>query len=203
MASAQEVKKLRQETGAGFLNCKQALESSKDFQSAIDWLKKKGLSQALKKSQRQAKEGLVFSYIHGEGRMGVMLEVNSETDFVSRNDQFKKFVKDLALHIVAMNPLYIKEEDIPPELLEKEKSIFLEQARSKNPKMAERISEGLYKKWLGEKCLLYQEFVRESSESKQTVETALKSLIALVGENIVIRRFVRFVLGETNAKNSN
>ena len=201
MASAQEVKKLRQQTGAGFLNCKQALESSNNFQEAIQWLKKKGLSQALKKSQRQAKEGLVFSYIHGEGRIGVMLEVNSETDFVSRNNQFKKFVKDLALHIVAMNPLYIKEQDIPADVIEQEKKAFREQAQLKNSKMAERISEGLYKKWLSENCLLYQEFVRESAESKQTVETALKSLIVLVGENIVIRRFVRFVLGE-NEENS-
>ena len=198
MASPQEVKELRQKTGAGFMDCKEALEASKSLQEAVEWLKKKGLSKALKKSSRQASEGLIFSYIHGEGRIGVMLEVNSETDFVSRNDQFKKFVKELSLHIAAMSPAYIKEEDIPPSLIEKERAVFIEQAKLKNPKKAEQISQGLYKKWLAENCLLNQDFVRESSPNKQTVEEALKSLIALLGENIVIRRFVRFVLGETN-----
>ena len=197
---ALEVKKLRQQTGAGIMDCKQALQASgNNLDKALDWLKKKGLSTAAKKSGRQAGEGLIFSYIHGNGRIGVLLEVNSETDFVARNQDFKSFVKELSLHIAAMQPLYIKATDIPKELIEKEKKIFKEQAllKAKNKEMASHIEEGLYKKWLAEICLLQQEFVRESAEGKQTVEQALNDLISRIGENIVIRRFVRFALGET------
>ena len=201
LVQALDVKKLRQKTGAGFMDCKQALESCKNnFKEAEVWLKKKGLSVAAKKSDRKAAEGLVFSYIHGNGRMGVLLEVNSETDFVARNENFKTFVKQLSLHISAMNPLYIKESDIPKDRLEKEKKIFQEQAlaKAKKPEIAQRIVEGLYKKWLEEVCLLKQEFVRENQDNKQSIEEALNELISVVGENIVIRRFVRFVLGETD-----
>ena len=201
MTQAQDVKKLRQKTGAGFMDCKQALQASNDnFEKALDWLKKKGLSTAAKKSDRKAEEGLISSYIHGGGRIGVLLEVNSETDFVARNENFKSFVKQLSLHIAAMHPLYIKERDIPEELRAKENKIFKEQAlsKAKKPEVAERIAEGLYKKWLEEVCLLNQEFVRESQEGKQTVEQALNELISKIGENIVIRRFVRFSLGETH-----
>ncbi|MCZ0932538.1 MAG: elongation factor Ts, partial [Oligoflexia bacterium] len=161
---------------------------------------KKGLSTAAKKSDRKAVEGLIFSYIHGNGRIGVLLEVNSETDFVARNENFKIFVKQLSLHILAMQPLYIKEEDIPEELKEKEKRIFKEQSlsKAKKPEIAERITAGLYKKWLEEVCLLKQEFVRENQEGRQTIEQALNELISRVGENVVIRRFARFALGETH-----
>ena len=199
MVQAQEVKKLRQKTGAGFMDCKQALQAcDNNLDEALDWLRKKGLSSAAKKSDRKAEEGLIFSYIHGKGRIGVLLEVNSETDFVARNEKFKSFVKQLSMHIAAVQPLYIKEEDIPEELKEKEKKIFKEQAlsKSKKPDRAERIAEGLYKKWLEEVCLLKQDFVRESQEGRQTIEQALNELISLLGENIVIRRFVRFALGE-------
>ena len=204
LVQALDVKKLRQKTGAGFMDCKQALHAcNNNFDEASEWLKKKGLSVAAKKSGRKAVEGLVFSYIHGNGRIGVLLEVNSETDFVARNESFKTFVKQLSLHISAMNPLYIKELDIPKDLLEKEKFFFKEQAlaKAKKPEIADRIAEGLYQKWLGEVCLLKQEFVRETQDNKQSIEQALNELISLVGENIVIRRFARFVLGETDEEN--
>lgn len=198
---ALEVKKLRQQTGAGIMDCKQALQASdNNFDKALEWLRKRGISTVAKKSGREAAEGLIVSYIHGNGRIGVLVEVNSETDFVARNESFKSFVKELCLHIAAMQPLYLKEEEIQ----EKEKKIFEEQAllKSKNREMTGRIAEGLYKKWLAEVCLLNQEFVRENAVSKQTVEQALNDLIARIGENIIIRRFVRFALGETVQKNN-
>ena len=203
--SALEVKKLRQKTGAGFMDCKRALQASNNrFEAALEWLKKKGLSTAIKKSGRTAVEGLIASYIHGQGRVGVLLEVNSETDFVARNDRFKSFVKELSLHIAAMQPLYVEEKDVPKDLIEKEKFFFEEQAlsKTKNKETASRISDGLYKKWLKEVCLLQQEFVRENAQSKQTVQQALNDLISRMGENIIIRRFVRFTLGEANQENS-
>ena len=196
-----EVKKLRKQTGAGIMDCKQALQASNNnFDKALEWLRKKGISTIAKKSDREAAEGLISSYIHGNGRIGVLVEVNSETDFVARNESFKSFVKELCLHIAAMQPLYLKEEDIQ----EKEKKVFEEQAllKSKNKAMVGRIAEGLYKKWLSEVCLLKQEFVRENAVNKQTVEQALNDLIARIGENIVVRRFVRFALGETTRKNT-
>ena len=199
--SAQEVKKLRQETGAGFMLCKEALfASDNNFKKAKEWLKKKGLSTVAKKSSRQAGEGLISSYIHGAGRMGVLLEVNSETDFAARNKHFQQFVKQLNLHILAMNPLYIKESDISEEIVKKEKEICKEQAlnRTKKPEIVEKIAEGLYEKWLEQVCLFKQEFVRDSQEKRRRVEDVLSDLIALLGENVVIRRFTRFALGETN-----
>ena len=197
------IQKLRQQTGAGIMDCKQALQASNsDFDKALDWLKKKGLSTVVKKSGREAKEGLISSYIHGNGRIGVLLEVNSETDFVARNEIFKSFVRNLSLHIAAMQPLYIKEEDIEEKVREKEKSLLKEQAleKNKNKDIAHRIAEGLYKKWLSEVCLLNQEFVKQDATEKQTVKQALNELIARIGENICIRRFVRFVLGESLQK---
>ena len=202
---AESVKKLRQKTSAGIMDCKQALQASQwDFNKALDWLRKKGLSTAEKKAGRKTGEGLVASYIHGNGRLGVLLEVNSETDFVARNQKFQSFVKDLSLHIAAMNPLYIKEEDIEDSTREKEKKICEEQAgeKSKDEKIRYRIAEGLYKQWLKEVCLFKQEFVHPESESKQTVEQALKEIISLLGENICIRRFARFALGSEENKNA-
>jgi len=181
--------------------CKEALVASdNNFEKAREWLRKKGLAQADKKSSRQATEGAVFSYIHGEGRLGVLLEVNSETDFVARNEQFKQFVKQLSLHIAAMNPIYVKEKDIPEEIIKREKELVKKQAqaKTKNSSLTDKIAEGLYEKWLEQVCLLKQEFVRDSEEKKQKVEEALKDLIARLGENVVIRRFARFVLGETS-----
>ena len=201
--NSEHVKKLRQKTGAGIMDCKDALSfSDNNFEKAIEWLKKKDLNRVAKKSTRQAAEGLVTSYIHGTGRIGVLLEVNSETDFVARNETFKSFVKDLSLHIAAMNPLFVREDDIPSEVLESEKKIFTEQAKQKgkNEEMVARIAEGIYKKWLTEVCLLNQEFVRPEQEKKQTVLASLNDLIARIGENIVIRRFVRYELGEVDPK---
>lgn len=200
-----EVKKLRQQTGAGIVACKQALQASNNsFEKALDWLKKKGLSIVAKKSGRQATEGQIASYIHTNNRIGVLLEVNSETDFVARNEQFKSFVKKLSLHIAAMQPLYIQETDIPKDIRNKEKKIFEEQAltKAKNKEILLRIAEGLYKKWLDEVCLLQQTFVQENTQNQQTVEQVLKELIARIGENIVIRRFVRFALGETTQQDN-
>ena len=202
-SSAEKVRELRQKTGAGIMHCKKALqESGDDLNQAIQWLRKNNLNQALKKSGRQAKEGVVASYIHGGGRIGVLLEVNSETDFVARNEDFQNFVRDLRLHIAAMNPLYVKEEDIPSDLVEREKNLFQEQAekKSQDPKVKERISTGLYKKWLETVCLLNQEFVRQNQGGpKETVGVAVSQLSAKVGENIVIRRFARFALGEESS----
>lgn len=202
-SAAEKVKELRQKTGAGIMNCKKALqESDNNLDQAVLWLRKNNLNQALKKSGREAKEGVVASYIHGAGRIGVLLEVNSETDFVARNTDFQDFVRDLRLHIAAMNPSYVKEEDIPSDLVKKEKNLFNEQAeeKSKDLKVKERISAGLYKKWLETVCLLNQEFVRQDQEGpKETVGVALSQLSAKVGENIVIRRFVRFALGEESS----
>ena len=194
--SALEVKKLREKTGAGIMACKQALQAANsDFEKARVWLKEKGELAASKKSSRTAKEGVVASYIHGAGRVGVLLEVNSETDFVAKNEKFQVFVKDLSLHITAMSPLYIKEEEIPESVKEKEKAIFEKQALSKSKD--KKFAEGLYKKWLAEHCLFQQVFVRGHTKDSQTVEQALNELISQMGENICIRRFVRFALGET------
>lgn len=203
VVSPESVKKLRQHTGAGILDCKHALSSCENnFDKAIDWLRKKDLSRVAKKSSRQAAEGSVSSYVHAGGRIGVLVEVNSETDFVARNKQFQDFVKDLALHITAMNPTFVKEQDITKEHKEKEMAVFTEQAKkkAKNEEMLSRISQGLYKKWLAEVCLLNQDFVRQNQEKKQTVLDSLTQLISTIGENIVIRRFVRYELGETTEK---
>lgn len=195
--TASQVKQLRQQTGARIIDCKQALETSKgDFDKAVNWLREKGVSQASKKSSRIANEGFITSYVHG-GRIGVLIEVNSETDFVAKNPEFQDFAKDLSLHITSSCPTYVKEEDVPSEVRESEKQIFLNQAKEKkkNEKATQMIAEGLYNKWLSENCLLNQEFIRDSAK-KETVSEALTQLIAKFRENIVIRRFVRFELGE-------
>ena len=177
---ALEVKKLRQKTGAGIMDCKQALQASdNDFTKALAWLKKKGLSTVAKKSGRKAIEGLVASYIHWNGRIGVLLEVNSETDFVARNEEFKSFAKELSLHIAAMRPLYVKEGDIPEE--EREKKVFQERVLPEGEDK-EKSTETFYQKWLSEVCLLKQNFVRENSADGQTVGQALNDLIARLGE---------------------
>jgi len=200
----ENVKKLRSQTGAGILDCKEALSSTgDDFNKAIEWLKKKGLSRLAKKSGRLAGEGLVHSYIHGGGRIGVLIEVNSETDFVARNEEFKKFVNNVTAHIVAMDPLYINEADIPLEVIQKEKDILKEQAKQKgkNVDVTDRIADGLYKKWLSEVCLLDQEFIgQDYSDKPQIVKDVLNDLIVKMGENIVIRRFIRYDLGGTTSK---
>jgi elongation factor Ts len=194
--SASSVKDLREKTGAGMMDCKKALaETSGDFEKAVEWLRVKGLSAASKKSGRVAAEGLVHAYIHGEGRIGVLVEVNSETDFVARNEGFQSFVKDVAMHIAAANPLCVSQDELPPELVKKERDVLAATAKEqgKKPEFMEKIIEGQIKKWSAERCLLSQNFVKNPD---LTVQQLLTNTIAKIGENVVIRRFVRFELGE-------
>ncbi len=194
--TATHVKDLRERTGAGMLDCKKALEETGgDFDKAIDLLRQKGLSKAAKKAGRIASQGMVHSYIHGEGRIGVLLEVNSETDFVARNEAFVGFVKDLALHIAATNPQWLTADEIPGDAVEKERAVLTAKAKEdgKKPDFIAKIVDGQIKKWMSEGCLLNQPFVKNPDV---TVEALLTNLIAHIGENIVIRRFTRYELGE-------
>ncbi|MBE8162723.1 MAG: translation elongation factor Ts [Bdellovibrionaceae bacterium] len=190
------IKDLRNKTQAGMLDCKKALEASKgDFEKSIEWLRAKGLSSAGKKSDRIAAEGSVTSYIHAGGTIGVLLEVNSETDFVAKNESFKSFCKDLSLHIVAQKPLYVTEAQVPKEDIEKEKAVLKAKAleEGKKEEFLEKILTGQVNKWLSEVCLMNQKFVKDPDV---TIDDVLKNTIATLGENIVIRRFVRWELGE-------
>ncbi|MCB0377172.1 MAG: translation elongation factor Ts [Bdellovibrionales bacterium] len=200
--SAQMVKELRERTSAGMLDCKKALEENGgDFDKAIDWLRKKGLSKAAKKSGRVAAEGLVTAYIHGGGRIGVLLEVNSETDFVARNDDFKNFTTDIAMHIAATAPLAVSAEEIPQDKITKEKEVLAAKNREEGKKeeMIDKIVNGQINKWLAENCLMDQKFVKNPDI---TVAEHLKNTVAKIGENLVIRRFSRFELGEGIEKRS-
>ncbi len=194
--TAQMVKELREKTSAAMMDCKSALqETGGDFEKAIDWLRKKGLSSAAKKAGRIASEGMVDFYIHGEGRIGVLLEVNAETDFVARNQQFKQFVKDIAMHIAATNPLSVSAEEVSQEKLTREREVLRARAleQGKKAEMVDKIVDGQIKKWLSENCLLEQAFIKNPDI---TVNEYLKSTIATIGENIVVRRFARYELGE-------
>jgi elongation factor Ts len=194
------IKDLRERTGAGMADCKKALtEVSGDVDKAIDWLRAKGLSKAAKKAGREATEGAVVSYIHANGRIGVLLEVNCETDFVARNEDFVAFTKDVAMQIAAMGPQFVRKEEVPADAVEAEKAVLIAKAKE-DPKMAgkpdamlAKITEGQVSKWLKEICLLDQPFVKDDSK---TIDQLLQALIAKIGENIKIRRFVRFELGE-------
>lgn len=194
--SAQLVKQLRDRTGAGFMDCKRALEQSGgDIEEAILILRKRGLAKAEKKAGRETADGLIGSYVHAGGKIGVLVEVNCETDFVARTEDFRNLVKEIAMQIAAMNPKYISPEDIPEEVLEREKEILREQARStgKPEKVIERIVEGKLKKFYEENCLLEQPYIRNSNI---TVRELIAQTIAKLGENIRVRRFVRFQLNE-------
>ena len=194
--SATLVKELRDKTGAGILDCKEALTTTEgDMEAAVAYLRKKGLADAKKRAGRLASEGLVGSYVHTNGKIGVLVEVNSETDFVARTDEFQDLVKNVAMQVAAANPRYLKAEDIPPEEVEKEREIFRAQAREsgKPEKVIEKIAEGKFKKYLTEVCLLDQAYIREP---EITIDQMVQSVIAKLGENIEIRRFVRFQLGE-------
>ena len=193
--SADRVKELREKTGAGMMECKKALtESNDDFEKAIDCLRQKGLATAAKKASRSASEGLVSSYIHMD-KIGVLLEVNCETDFVAKTDDFKGLVKDIALHIAAANPSYLSHEDVPQEAIEREKDIYRAQVANKPPQVVEKIVEGKLDKFFSDMCLLEQVFVKDP-EQKLKIKELVTEKIAKLGENIVIRRFVRFQLGE-------
>ena len=194
--TASMVKDLREKTSAGMMDCKKALEATAgDFEKAVDWLRQKGLSSAGKKAGRVAAEGMVEAYIHGEGRIGVLLEVNSETDFVGRSEGFREFVRNVALHIAATNPLSVSPEDINQELLERERTVLTAKAKEQGKKdeMIPKIVDGQIKKWLAESCLLEQPYVKNPDIK---IGDYMKETIAKTGENIVIRRFTRFELGE-------
>src|SRR3989339_940698 len=193
--SAGRVKELREKTGAGMMECKKALtESNGDFEKAIDCLRQKGLATAAKKASRSASEGLVSSYIHMD-KIGVLLEVNCETDFVAKTDDFKGLVKDIALHIAAANPSYLSHEDVPQDVIEREKDIYRAQVVNKPPQVVEKIVTGKLDKFFSDMCLLEQAFVKDP-EQKLKVKELVTEKIAKLGENIVIRRFVRFQLAE-------
>ena len=193
--TAESVKNLREKTGAGMMECKKALtETNGDFEKAIDLLRQKGLATALKKAGRSVSEGLIESYIH-MGRIGTMVEVNCETDFVARTDDFKELVRDVAMHVAAANPLYLTREDIPQDVLEREKEIYRAQVTGKPPQIVEKIIEGKLEKFYTDNCLLDQIFIKDPDQ-KKTVRDLATEKIAKLGENIIIRRFARFQLGE-------
>jgi elongation factor Ts len=194
--SIELVKDLRQRTGAGVTDCKAALmEAQGNMEAAIDYLRRKGLATAAKKAGRIATDGLVSSYIHAGGKMGVLVEVNCETDFVAKTEDFQTFVKNIAMHIAAANPQYIKREEIPEEVLDRERAIYRTQAQEagKPQKIIDKIVEGKMERFYSEVCLLEQTYVRDSD---LTIKEFLDAMIAKIGENISIRRFARFQLGE-------
>lgn len=196
MITAEMVKQLRERTGAGMMDCKKALtETSGDMEKAVEYLREKGIASAAKKAGRIAAEGIVDSYIHGNGRIGVLVEVNIETDFAAKNEEFKTFVKDIAMQIAANKPEYIKREDVPADIIEKEKEILRAQARNegKPEKIIDKMVEGRIEKFYNEACLLEQPWIKDSDK---TIQQLLTDKIAAIGENISIRRFVRFEKGE-------
>ena len=194
--TAATVKDLRERTGAGMADCKKALtEVGGDMDKAIDYLRTKGLAKAAKKAGREATEGAVTSYIHGGGRIGVLVEINCETDFVARNEDFVAFTKDVALQIAAMNPQFVRKEEVVQDVIDKEREVLLAKAKEsgKPEPVVQKMVDGQIAKWMKEICLLDQAFVKNSDK---TIEQVQQELIAKIGENIKIRRFVRFELGE-------
>ena len=198
--AADLVKELRVKTGAGIMDCKEALKvSNGNFDKAVDFLREKGLSAATKKSSRATKDGLITSYIHMGGKVGVMIEVNCETDFVAKTENFKNLTRDLAMHVAAMNPLYVKPEDVPEATLQREKDIYRKQviAEGKPEKIADKIVEGKLKKFYEEVCLYEQPFIKDNS---LTIGQLIATRIAKIGEKISVARFVRFKVGDTAAE---
>ncbi|MDD5084449.1 MAG: translation elongation factor Ts [Candidatus Omnitrophica bacterium] len=196
-SSSDNIKKLRELTGAGIMDCKQALgDAQNDLEKAKEILRKKGLDKAKKRSTRVAREGAVVSYVHHHGKIGVLVEVNCETDFVARCDDFKEFAKDVAMQVAAANPIYLDKESIPHNVLEKEREIAKSEVKDKPEAIQEKIIQGKIDKWAGEVCLAEQKFIRDD---KKTIRDCLGAVAAKTGENIVIRRFVRFELGEETA----
>ena len=196
MASMADIKALRERTGAGIMDCKKALsESGDDIDAAIDWLRAKGIAKATKKAGRAASEGIVASYIHAGGTIGVLIEVNCETDFAARSERFQEFVKDIAMHIAASAPEYVRKEEVPDDAVERERQVQIDRVveEGKPRQIAEKIVEGRMSKYFEEVCLLEQKFVKDD---KKTIEQVLGELVAVIGENVQIRRFARYVLGE-------
>jgi elongation factor Ts len=197
--SASSVQDLRNKTGAGMMDCKKALsETNGDVEKAVEYLRKKGVSAAEKKAGRETKQGSIISYIHGGGRIGVLVEINCETDFVARNENFQNFARDIGMHVAATNPRFLNREAVPADILEKEKEIHRAQLRDqKKPEaMMEKIIEGKLNRFYEENCLLEQAFVKNPDV---TIGDYLKETIAKIGENIVITRYVRFELGQAAA----
>ena len=188
------IKELRAATGAGILDCRKALtEADGDFQKAVDWLREKGMATAAKRADREASQGVVELYSHGGGRVGVMVEVNCETDFVAKNETFREFVKDITLHIAASHPIYIRRGEIPACIVEDERRVCAAQIQGKPVRVAEKIIEGKLNKFYSTVCLLEQAFVKCPD---LTIQELVNKQIARLGENIVIRRFVRYAVGE-------
>ena len=188
------VKELREKTNAGMMDCKQALvEAGADIEKAEEILRKKGIASASKKASRSAKDGLIASYIHLQGRVGVLIEVNCETDFVAKNENFREFVKNLTLHIAAAHPSYVSREQVPAELIEREREIYRAQVKGKPDNVVERIVDGKLDKFYSSICLVDQAFIKNPD---QTIKDLVASKIAELGENIVIRRFARYAVGE-------
>ena len=190
------VKELRGKTGAGILDCQKALqENDNDIEKAIDHLRQKGLAAAQKKAGRETKEGIVSAYIHAGNKIGVLLEVNCETDFVARNEEFQAFVKDLALQVAAANPAFVKREDVPSSLLEREKAIYLAQVKDMGkPEAAwDKIVQGKLEKFYQEQCLIEQAFIKDQN---LTIKDLLAQKVAKLGENMTISRFTRYQLGQ-------
>jgi elongation factor Ts len=194
---AADVKALRDRTGAGMMDCKAALqEAAGDVDKAIEILRVRGQAQAAKRSGRAASEGAVGSYIHTNGKIGVLVEVNCETDFVARNDDFQEFVRDIALHVAAAAPLYVSEDEIPQEAKAAETRIFEEQAADKPEQARPKIVEGKLRKWMEDSVLLNQEHVHGDKHDGKTIEQLRQEIASKTGENVVIRRFSRYVVGE-------
>ncbi len=192
--TAATVKALREKTGLGMMECKKALTAAGgDMNKAIEELRKRGELKSEKKGERETAEGIIGSYIHLQGKIGVLIEVNCETDFVARNDNFKEFVKDVSMHIAASDPKYVTPAEVPADRIEKEREIFAAQVKDKPANVIDKIVDGKVNKWLSEICLIKQPFVRDNDV---TIEALTKQKIAEIGENIVIRRFVRYAVGE-------
>lgn len=197
--TATMVKELREKTGVGMMQCKKALtDSGGDMERAVEILREKGLASAQKKAGRTASQGLIDSYIHMD-KLGVLVELNCETDFVAKTDDFRTLIKDIAMHIAATNPMYLTPEQVPTEVIEKEKDIFRAQITGKKPEnIIEQILEGKLKKFYEENCLTEQVFVKDQ-DGKMKIKDLITEKVAKLGENIVIRRFARFALGETES----
>ncbi len=194
MSLLDAVKKLRFKTSAGMMECKEALkESGGDIEKAVEVLRKKGIAKAAKKSSRIAGQGIIESYIHMDNRIGVLVEINCETDFVAKTNEFRTFTREMAMQVAAANPLYVKREEVPAESVAKEKEIFASQIKDKPDNVVEKIVNGKVEKYFSEVCLLEQPFIKDPN---QRIKELLTQLIAQLGENIVVKRFVRFEVGE-------
>ncbi|MCD6405169.1 MAG: translation elongation factor Ts [Planctomycetes bacterium] len=195
VVSAAVVKELREKTGIGMMDCKRALEEAAgDLEKAVDVLRKKGMAAADKRAGRAAGEGFVGSYIHSNGKIGVIVEINCETDFVARSEEFRTLARDIAMQVAATNPMAVSVEDIGPDVVEKERAIYAEQAKNKPANIIDRIVDGKMKKFYQENCLVEQQFVKDADS---TVAELIKEFSGKVGERVIVRRFARFAVGET------